>query len=154
MLTWCCAEGKIVLATWAVQAAFRNIEFAERTRWQLFWLIVLLNWSSCNSFNPSFEFWRDVVNIFRSNQHAWPNVSLLFQVALGAFTDVGGQYIRHVLRKLGDILANPNQQSCSTKMVAHFYQLLTKHIRVNEHQSVVEFERNSELAVFYVFECV
>ena len=60
----------------------------------------------------------------------------------------------NIIRLNLDFLDNPNQQSCSTKMVAHFYQLLTKHIRVNEHQSVVEFERNSELAVFNVFECV
>ena len=39
-------------------------------------------------------------------------------------------------------------------MVAHFDKFLAKHIRVNQHQSVVELEGNSQLAVFNVFKRV
>lgn len=114
MLSTSCTEWNCSLAAWTVKSSFRDLESAERTRTQRLWVVFLFNRFTCNLFNLCLEFRRNFINILRSDQNTGPLVSLLFQITLWALSNSCSHNVDHIIGELADVLANSNQQACSS----------------------------------------
>ena len=95
------------------------MELAEGAGSQLFGGIVSFDGATGDALDSGFEFWRDLVNIFGSDQDAGLLVGLLLETGLGALSDTCGHDVGHVLGELRDVLANSYEEAGGSHVVTH-----------------------------------
>jgi len=78
---------------------------------QWLWLIFNLNWFSGDSFNLFLEFWRDLINVFRSNQNDSLLISSVFESSLSAFGNCCCQDVDGGRWELRNVLGDSDKHS-------------------------------------------
>ena len=80
----------------------------------------------------------DIVDEFRSDEHAGEMVSCLLETSLSALSNGGGQDVNLGRWEHRNVFAYSNEHSGSTKMVAHSNKSFCKLEGVEVHELVVE----------------
>ena len=70
-------------------------------------------------------------------------VGIPLEAGLHALTDTGGHDHTLILREERDTVAYSDKETSSTQMVSSLDQSLTKLVRVNQHEFVVELKWNT-----------
>lgn len=120
------AEGNVVLAGRALKAGIRNLKLAEGARAQGFWVVICLDWLSCNGLDLSLEGSWNLLSVFGSHQDASPVKSGLFEISFGALSYTGCKDVNAILRELRDVCSNSHEHASSSQMVIQFDEPLGK----------------------------
>ena len=143
-----------MLAVGTVESVFGDVELAEGARSQVLGRVFSFDRPSGNAFDSGFEFWWDLVDIFRSDEDACLLVGLLLKGGLGALTDACGHDVGHVLRELGDVLANSDEESGCAHVIAHLDLPFGQLVGMEEDETLRQFIRNTLSTFPNILECV
>lgn len=112
------AEGQDAPAAGALERGLRDLEAAGGARCQRLGFVLGLDWPPSKALDLGLELGGNLIDVLGSDENARPVVGLALETRLGALTDAGSHDVGHVLWEERDVVANSDQKSCRSQVIA------------------------------------